>query len=400
MKESFSLDEICVSFIRRNRFYACILNKLNKTESTAIPTMGVGFSEKGRLVLVYKKKFLDSLTLAEAQSTLEHEVLHVFYKHLARLNPKTMSPEMAKLSNIACDIAINQFLPDLPQGAVYPETYKFPKDMVAEWYFEELKKQEQKQKQPMEGDTLDDHSLWGKIVDGDGNIQGEASANENCSPDHELDRVVKAAAKELEGDSCIGDLPMDIQRELAALIKPKKRHDWKRELRIFVNSVLTVSKRLSQKRANRRFLELVDYALPGKKKDRKPTLLLARDTSGSVFCDEIQKQFLNEMLNIAKYASVTVVDCDTEIHQAYKVKKMTDFKTYKGGGGTSFVPVFEYAKKINADGFIYLTDTYGEFPERGQIGRFATKTIWVTINQGKVVVPFGKHLNIEQRDNE
>ena len=412
VKQSYTMEELCVSFITRNRLYACILSKLNKLETSNIPTMGVGFSPKGKLILCYNPKFLASMTLAQAQSVLEHEVLHVFFRHLYRIPIDKSNMEMKQIANIAMDMAINQYLTDLPKGCVYPETYNLPKEQYAEWYFEELKKineqqkkdqqngqggQGQKGNQVKDGQTIDDHEMWDKVVAEDGQMS-DAAGNENCDIEHEVDKIVRQAAKECNDSKSIGDLPQGVRKELEALKNPKKKHDWKRELKVFVNSVLTLSKRLSQKRVNRRFLETVDYILPGKKKNRKPKLMLARDTSGSVFNEDMQLQFLNEMITISKHCEIIVVDCDTEIHQKYTVKNIKDFKGYEGGGGTSFVPVFEEARKSGVDGIIYLTDTYGDFPNVKDIGKFSTKTIWVTINQGKVEVPFGKHVNIEQED--
>jgi predicted metal-dependent peptidase len=77
-----------------------------------------------------------------------------------------------------------------------------------------------------------------------------------------------------------GTLPAFVEKEIAAL-KVIKRHNWKKDLKVFVNTVLTSKKRLSQKRVNRR-LHDAEYILPGKKKSRHPKLLLVRDTSGSM----------------------------------------------------------------------------------------------------------------------
>jgi predicted metal-dependent peptidase len=204
-------------------------------------------------------------------------------------------------------------------------------------------------------------------------------------------KVIHKTLKEIQD---YGNLPAHLKNEIDALRKVEKKVNWKRQLRIFVNTILTVATRLSQKKVNRRFSAIKDYVLPGFKKTRKPSLLIARDTSGSVFDEKTQEEFQNEIASIAKVADVFVVDCDTQIHQAYKIKNKKDFRDYKGGGGTSFVPVFDYAKQHNFDGIIYLTDTYGTFPEYN-VKKFKTKTIWVTFRQRIVQIPFGKHLNIE-----
>ena len=41
-----------------------------------------------------------------------------------------------------------------------------------------------------------------------------------------------------------------------------------------------------------------------------------------------------------------------------------------------------------------MTDTYGSFPDKNDIGKFATQTIWVTFDQADVNLPFSKHVNV------
>ena len=163
-------------------------------------------------------------------------------------------------------------------------------------------------------------------------------------------------------------------------------------------SPVSTDKRRSQKRINRRLACVTtEFLFPGKKKDRKPSVLLVRDTSGSMFCEETQGAILAEMIEISKRAEVLVCDCDTEIHQVYKVRKQSDFKNYEGGGGTSFVKPFEEAKKRNVDAVIYMTDLYGEFPDPRNIGKYSRNTVWVTVEKDadRTDPPFGKIVRIQ-----
>ena len=96
-KLEFNLEEVCVSFLKRNRFYTVILSKLNKIKTESIPTAGVGFSNAGKLVLYYNQNFFEGLNLAEAQAVLEHEVLHVFFRHLYRLPPNKENPKFIEI---------------------------------------------------------------------------------------------------------------------------------------------------------------------------------------------------------------------------------------------------------------------------------------------------------------
>jgi predicted metal-dependent peptidase len=384
-----------------------------------VPTAGVCFSPEGKIIMVYNPDFINSLTLKEAQAVFIHEALHILYRHLSRF-PFTKDAQINLINNLGTDMAINQYVENLPEGAVFPESFDLKRDENANYYIEELMKKKQKQQsgggngQGGDGSKGDGkgngkggkvkirvggngqgqggHEGWVSVINPDGTI--ESIDGKDIPIDYEVDTLVRKIADDLRKQ---GKLPGHLEKLVKDLQEVKKRHDWKSTLRIFVNSMLSLSKKLSHKRVNRRFMDK-EYILPGKKKDRKPSILLARDTSGSLWDDKVQEEFLNEMINISKFCSVIVVDCDTQIHQEYKVKTKKDFRNYKGGGGTSFVPVFEKAKELNVDGIIYLTDLCGDFPKVETIHKYRTKTIWVTVDMDpSPSVPFGKVLNVDTR---
>lgn len=433
----FDMEMIALNLITVARFYTYILSRMVKIPTKGLGTMGVGFNTQGKIALLYDPEFLKQNTDSENQGVVVHEILHVFFKHLTRL-PKEGTPESKyfdDLKNIAADMAINQLIKlPLPKGAIYPEQYNLPRDENAEWYFEELKKlpkktcpkcghstpqpkNENKDKGEGESEDQDEsqgqdkkqgkgnkpqkdcpqckgnkgtHDMWDKVADEDGNLQNISESGLSIDQEYELETLVVKAIKDCKD---FGNLPAFIQKEIRDILKGDTNL-WKRKLKMFLNTVLTTSTVLSYKKSNRRFMEQVDYYMPGPKRERKARVLLARDTSGSVFDDEHQDEFLAEMAAISKRADVYVADCDTQVHQVYKIKSKKDFKDYKGGGGTAFEPIFELAKKLGVDGIVYLTDTEGSFPKVEDIGKFKSKTIWTTFGQDKVTIPFGKHVNI------
>ena len=412
-----------------NTYYALILSKCKRYKSEEIQTMGVCFDKQGGLVLLYNPDYLKRLTDAEALAVLKHEALHIFLLHLTRFQTRKNQERV----NIACDMAINQHLKSLPIGAQYPETYDLPKGLSADAYIKALEekgiadknklqmpgsgskkgkgqggggnKQQQQgqgdQQQDNNGDgggggdqnqnNQDDHSLWNQCVDENGKLCGSTEEN-GVDGDSTVERIAKMVAQQMKEK---GNAPAWAEAAIEALDK-KPKHNWQNELRVLVNSVLSVYKKRSQKRIDRKMACITqEFFLPGKKKDRQPSVLVVRDTSGSMFCEELQKEILAEMIAISKRAEVQVADCDVEIHQVYKVKKITDFKAYKGGGGTSFVKPFELAKKLGVDAVIYMTDLYGDFPDPKAIGRYSRDTIWVTVERDTPTsVPFGKLVRI------
>lgn len=448
----YSIDElITATYVatdadgKSNSYYAIVLSKCKKYASTEVPTMGVCFDKRGKLVLLYNPDFLKKLTDGEAVAVLKHEAMHIFFRHISRFERKKNQTRV----NVACDMAINQYLRGLPKGAQYPETYGLPRDLSADAYLKALEEQNAFDDSKMQmsggggqgqqgqgqqgqgqgdsdgdgdqqnqqgqgggksgqkkgkdknqnqnqgqggGDTVDDHTSWNKVVDENGHIVSDTE-KEGIDTQSTVDRIARNIAQQMKSR---GDAPAWAKGELTSL-EEKSVHNWRQELKVLVQSVLSTDKRRSQKRINRKLACVTtDFLFPGRKKDRKPSVLLVRDTSGSMFCEKTQAEVLKEMVAISKHAEVLVCDCDTVVHQVYTVRKDSDFKTYQGGGGTSFVAPFEEAKKRNVDAVIYLTDLYGEFPDPRDIGKYARNTVWVTVEDDadRNDPPFGKVVRI------
>lgn len=105
------------------------------------------------------------------------------------------------------------------------------------------------------------------------------------------------------------------------------------------------------------------------------TLVLAIDTSGScqhTFCDQFLQemdQILQELKLMEHYSSVVVIQCDYLIQEEQEIQNPGQWQEYlhhfviRGGGGTSFTPVYERANEIeDVVGLLFLSDGEGEFP--------------------------------------
>jgi predicted metal-dependent peptidase len=86
------------------------------------------------------------------------------------------------------------------------------------------------------------------------------------------------------------------------------------------------------------------------------------------------------------------MSCDAQVHEVVKIRKFQDFTKklqMKGGGGTDFRPVFNKVKelKMQPELLIYLTDTYGSFPEKAP----NYPVLWcVTCEAGMSNIPWGQ----------
>ena len=129
-------------------------------------------------------------------------------------------------------------------------------------------------------------------------------------------------------------------------------------------------------------------------------IVVAVDTSGSI--DTVQFQnFIGEIYSIVRQLEkyhLTLIQCDSKIQnvQIYSpenpLKDASAIKIY-GGGGTSFLPVFEYIKekKSKPRVLLYYTDGAGRFPEKAP----AYPVIWILSDD--VEVPWGKKILIPQK---
>lgn len=116
------------------------------------------------------------------------------------------------------------------------------------------------------------------------------------------------------------------------------------------------------------------YYLPGRQTTTL-TLMVAIDTSGSTrrylpaFIAE-----LKSILSSAEHVEIYLIECDAAVQRERIIRNVHDLQeitshgsdTYvlRGGGGTDFRPAFERAQDVQPDCLIFMTDGYGEEPEK------------------------------------
>jgi predicted metal-dependent peptidase len=147
-------------------------------------------------------------------------------------------------------------------------------------------------------------------------------------------------------------------------------------------------------RPNRKY-RAQGYYLPSYRGFQLPKTLFIFDTSGSIdntFLGQMAAE-LNKLLSTAPRSSITVATCDTDLHVIGEFSAGNPFVPSKhplpGGGGTDFRAPFEYALKNRYEQIIYLTDTYGTFPEKEQM-----RTIWLVPDECVENIPFGEVITI------
>lgn len=99
-------------------FMGSVLQCLNISYSHLIPTAGIMFNTDAKRwdMLINPYFFCKKLTIEQAKAVLLHELSHITHKHPIRVPFLKISSRKRMLMNIAADMAINQYIKDLPKG--------------------------------------------------------------------------------------------------------------------------------------------------------------------------------------------------------------------------------------------------------------------------------------------
>ena len=379
---SFNLNMHTARLLMDEPFFAALSRRIDKRATTAIPTAGVKVDkDRGTFVMLYNPEFFDGLTDKQKLGVLKHEFYHLVFEHVTGRLPEA---GMSKLWNVATDLAINSHLVgELPDMCCMPGEGPFadmPLGKSAEWYFNKLKDEQDKDEGEGDegegngesgdgdgssggrdfGDSFDDHSGWEEG-------QGDNTMNEIAK--ERLKEAVKKAAEEAARANSWGSVSRQTRQEIMERITPKV--DWKKVLRYFVKTTQRANRSSTVKRLNKRYR----YIHPGKKVNRVARIGIYIDQSGSV-SDSMLAAFYSELDKLAALAEFTVVPFDDEVisDKVYTWKKGERRKWERVAcGGTNFDPPTDHCNANGFDGMIVLTDLMAPKPKNCNAQR-----MWMT----------------------
>ena len=321
--------------------------------------------------IFYNPNFVSNLKRNELEAVLLHEVLHCALLHCARKGSR--EPQRW---NIAADIVVNGIIAQqntftLPQGALMDEKLKF---LPTEEVYELLPKNANIPK------DLQDLSL--ELTDGQEDSGEGYDKNDLAS---HWRNAMRQAQTISHGSA--GWVPLGFGREFNELSASKI--NWKSELWRYL--VQTPSDFTG---FDRRFIGQGLYldSLDGEGIDVDAVI----DTSGSID-EELLSQFIAEIRAILRaypHIHCRLFYADSDLYGPYELTRASKIPKPEGGGGTSFIPYFEYyesKRKNNHQISIYLTDGYGYFPEK----KPNLEVLWVVAPGGLMATkfPFGKVIN-------
>jgi predicted metal-dependent peptidase len=348
-----------------------------------IPTAGTD----GKTVW-FDEDFLNSLTLKEAMFVCCHEVAHAMWMHMDRakkygdLGTVNGKPFCAMKWNMAADYVINFLLREanigeMPAGGLYD--YRFTSDMSVEDVYAQLPDPPPSGGGGSGGGGRDDKPGF------DVHVPAPAEASQE-----EWKRAVAGA---VQAAKAAGKLPGPLERFAEALLNPQVT--WQEVLRRRLTALVGRDSHTWAK-LHRRRLVAQGVVMPGYTGHAAGTVVVAVDTSGSISSRELTV-FLTEVqaiLDDVQPQEIVLIACDIrvqDVHTLYPGDSLTALQLkLGGGGGTSFVPPFEWVaeQSVRPDTLVYLTDMYGPFPDDP-----GYPVIWCVTSDREG--PFGETIHLE-----
>lgn len=414
-----------IKLLQKQPFFGRLALLLTIEEASYIPTLCTDGE-----TLYYNMDYFKKLDEQMRMAAVLHEILHCALGHLWRKGSRN-----EHLWNYATDYAVNALLIKnnlpIPTGGLFNANYD---GMSAEQIYDKLKKTAKNLdcgfhvSVDLSGDSGDDEQ------DGDGqgdqdeskDGEGDGDGKENkkkskgkgkdkqdpkkqpgcdvCKA-HQMWRKVKAKTKKAKRiqrrfEATMeqiarerGTVPAGFERIIEQL---KPREDWRK---ILMNYLSSSKNDYNFMRRDRRTLDW-DFYMPDLQDEEKlEDIVVAVDTSGSIGQAELSA-FIAEVRSILKLFPRTkgwLIDCDAAVNQFIAIEEAAaPTMRFRGGGGTSHVPVFQEITKRNVHPKVLLafTDMYTEFPSTHP----DYPVLWLaTPGSGGVSAPFGRVIELKKR---
>lgn len=383
------LTKARIGLITDHPFYATLMLSMSNVMDESIETS----CTDGKSIRT-NPKFIEPLTLDQVKGLHAHEIMHVALGHHFRRGDRD-----PKKWNVACDYAINPILKqsgfELPPDGLLNPAYA---GMAAEEIYNLLPNGDGKgnnnsapkggngkqQQQPGNGAGKPGHGEnFGQVE----SPQGTQSEIKQTEAQHK--QLVAQAAMQAK---LAGKLPGDLERLIAEYMEPKV--NWKEVLAAFLTDIARND--YSYRMPNKRYIHSGLY-LPSLESIEKGKFILMVDTSGSIDAEQLNKtagEIQSILSESANHVHVLYIDADLHAPEEFESDDIIELHP-KGGGGTSFVPGFEYCNEqgIEAKAVIYFTDGYcNDFPPTPDM-----PVIWV-IHDGmkNFKPPFGEVVHINE----
>lgn len=369
-------------------FFGVLAMKLSLVEDPRCKSMWTDAKHLG-----FNPSYLASLLDVEARGLIAQLILHISLGH-----PWRKGARDAKRWKKSGDYAINEVLKKsgfvLPVGSVFDAAYA---GMPAELIYAKLLDEEEDAAPPPpkpSSEPTEPNSQDEPGSDGEGSGPGDTAFDESTDIPGELREAAEDAVEQdwqsstVAAEQLQGSLPGALGR--MAKLAQEPRVSWKDQLWHLIQSCQGGGD-FTWTRPNRRWLHMRLY-LPSSESVELGPAIFARDTSGSIagsYIDQFNAE-VSDVVSLLSPSQAFIVDCDAKVQAVQELEKGETPSSWdaKGGGGTSFEPVFSWVEEENIEPacVVYFTDLQGKFPSEAP----DYPVFWVVPGATQdVQVPFG-----------
>lgn len=400
---------------KTHAFIGSVLQCLTIQYAHTLPTAGILFNTDAKRwdMLVNPYFFCKKLNAAERKAVLIHELSHITHKHPLRVPFMKISARKRMIMNIAADMAINQYIKDIPKGCKQcppiDAQQPCPNEMcpgrcidVADYYDQDPKtgtKTPWPINRPMEAyyELLIKRFQDPEDGKGDGNAGGGADTSDlpNTIDEHMWDgageeKEMLDATEELVKRAMIkarlsyDDLPGHVKELLEDIKTRRAELNYKALIMAAMKKHAAGHNRKNTwTRKSKRF----GNKAPGTKVGDLPKLELHLDTSGSISIEE-----LNEFLEIVdQFLKVGARKCNLAFfhtahygRQQYKMGTKID-RSMIQSGGTDLTETLKDIFTRRGDLSIIITDgCYSDVPVESWMkpGEQFPQVLWIISKGG------------------
>lgn len=357
----------------------------------------------------YNPAYIAALSVEETQFVLAHEALHCALSHFARRQHR-----IRHRWDVACDHAVNPLLVadglKPPPGVLLLEAYR---GMTAEEIYPCIGDNDS-------GQTMDRHLYDADRSEGGHDGEGEPQQDAGGGADKRQETDAGGSGSRPDGEP---------GREAPPPLTAREREElgrvWRQRLAAAAQQALAAGKmggvwsrlvdhllqpQLPWRALLARYLSQAarddfSYLRPSRRegnvifpslKSGQVDMVVALDTSGSL-AEEEMGQFVSEVnaLKAQIRARVTLLACDSALAEGspWEFEPWDELglpQSITGGGGTNFVPVFEWVAQCGRrpDLLVYFSDGEGEFPAAEP----DFPVLWLI--KGKAPVPWGRRIQL------
>ncbi|NLW18877.1 MAG: metallopeptidase domain containing protein [Candidatus Cloacimonetes bacterium] len=375
-------------------FFATLALHLKLREDTSCLT-----AYTDSVVFGYNPRFINTLDRDELKALIAHEVLHIALGHAFRKDGRDHFKW-----NVACDHAVNWILRDegytLPDGALLDTSYlgKSAEEIYVLLPDKENPISKNCPWMPMMSDSgesganavipQDINNIQKQYIPGmTGEVRDlrlDPNETDKSLAEHEAEWKVRTA-QAATAAKIQGRLRGGLRRMIEKMLTPQL--PWQEILARFVSD--SSRNDYNWKRPSPRYLHSGLY-LPDLDKPSLGEIAVVVDTSGSVSDGELARYTMEirSILQAYPETHIHVLYVDSELaHHEYLDAAELELHP-RGGGGTSYVPAFEYLAAEDKEPccLIYFTDGYcDDFPAEPDY-----PVLWILDSYADFEPPFGE----------